>query len=111
LAQSEAQARLQRYGRNVLATEKPVPEWRKFLAQFQDALVILLLIATVISAALWLIERDAALPYEAIAIFVVVLLNAILGYVQRKRAEQAVAALRKMSAAKIGRAACRERVE
>src|SRR5512138_42410 len=100
LAQSEAQARLQRYGRNVLATEKPVPEWRKFLAQFQDALVILLLIATVISAALWLIERDAALPYEAIAIFVVVLLNAILGYVQRKRAEQAVAALRKMSAAK-----------
>src|SRR5690606_22693832 len=100
LAQSEAQARLQRYGRNVLATEKPVPEWRKLLAQLQDALVILLIIATVISAALWLIERDAALPYEASAIFLVVLLNAILGYVQGRRAELAGAAQRTRSATK-----------
>ena len=49
--------------------EEPVPAWRKFLAQFQDVLVILLLVATAISAALWLYERDSALPYEAIAIF------------------------------------------
>ena len=44
-------------------------------------------------------ERDAALPYEAIAIFAVVLLNATMGYVQESRAEAAVAALRAMSAA------------
>ena len=71
----------------------------RFLAQFQDVLVILLLIATGISAGLWAYERDASLPYEAIAILAVVLLNATLGYVQQARAEAAVAALRAMSAA------------
>jgi P-type Ca2+ transporter type 2C len=99
LSQGEARARLERYGRNELMAEKPVPAWRKFLAQFRDVLVILLLIATVISAGLWLVERDSALPYEAIAILAVVLLNAVMGYLQQLRAEQAVAALRQMSAA------------
>jgi Ca2+-transporting ATPase len=58
-----------------------------------------LLIATAISAALWLYEGESALPYEAVAIFAVVLLNAVMGYIQESRAEQAVAALRQMSAA------------
>jgi Ca2+-transporting ATPase len=48
---------------------------------------------------LWLVERESALPYEAIAIVAVVLLNAALGYLQEARAEEAVAALRQMSAA------------
>src|SRR5258705_209076 len=99
LSQAEARARLGQYGRNELTAEKPVPAWRKFLAQFQDVLVILLLIATLISAGIWLYERDSALPYEAMAIFAVVLLNAIMGYIQGSRAEQALAALRQMSAA------------
>ena len=100
LSDAEARSRLEQYGRNELATEKPIPPWRRFLAQFQDALVILLLVATAISAGLWAIERDAALPYEAIAIFAVVLLNAAMGYIQESRAEAAVAALRAMSAAR-----------
>ncbi len=99
LSDSDAQSRLQEYGRNELAAEKPPPAWRRFLAQFQDVLVILLLVATAISACLWAYERDAALPYEAIAIFAVVLLNATMGFVQESRAEAAVAALRAMSAA------------
>ncbi len=99
LSADDARARRERFGPNELASEKPTPAWRRFLAQFQDVLVILLLIATAISTALWAIERDAALPYEAIAIFAVVLLNAAMGYIQESRAEAAVAALRAMSAA------------
>jgi len=99
LSESEARARLAHHGRNELAAETPVPGWKKFLAQFADPLVILLLVATAISAGLWLLERDSALPYEAIAILAVVLLNALMGYIQESRAEQAVAALRRMSAA------------
>ncbi|ODT63940.1 MAG: haloacid dehalogenase, partial [Nitrosomonadales bacterium SCN 54-20] len=98
LGETEAHARLVRYGRNEIPTEKPVPGWRKFLAQFQNVLIILLLVATAISAGLWFYERESVLPYEAIAIFAVVLLNAALGYVQEARAEKAVAALRAMSA-------------
>jgi len=99
LSEADAASRLERYGRNELAAEKPVPGWRRFLEQFEDVLVILLLVATAISATLWAVERDAALPYEALAIFAVVLLNAAMGYVQESRAEAAVAALRAMSAA------------
>jgi P-type Ca2+ transporter type 2C len=99
LSAAAARARLDRHGKNELTAERPPPPWRKFLAQVQDVLVILLLIATAISAGLWLYERDAALPYEAIAIFAVVLLNAVMSYVQQSRAEQAVTALRRMSAA------------
>ena len=96
---AEASARLERDGPNVLAAERPVPGWRKFLAQFQDALVLLLLAATAISAGLWAYERDADLPYEALAILAVVLLNATMGYIQESRAEAAVAALHAMAAA------------
>src|SRR5215510_13407550 len=99
LSEVEARTRLQKYGPNELMAEKPVPVWRRFLAQFQNVLVVLLLIATAVSAGLWVYERDAALPYEAMAIFAVVLLNAIMGYIQGSRAEQALAALRQMSAA------------
>jgi len=100
LSEAEARARLERHGRNELATERPLPAWRKLVAQLRDVLVLLLLVATVLSAGLWLYERDAPLPYEAIAIFLVVLLNAAMGYVQQARAEHAVAALRRMSAAR-----------
>jgi hypothetical protein len=99
LTTAEVSERLSRFGKNELPAAKPVPAWRHFLAQFTDPLVLLLLVATAISAGLWLFERETSLPYEALAILSVVLLNAVMGYVQESRAEQAVAALRQMSAA------------
>src|SRR5262245_43739207 len=91
--------RLARYGPNELQAEPPVPAWRKFLAQFQDVLVILLLIAATISAGVWVYQRDEPLPYESLVIFAIVLLNGVLGYVQEARAERSVAALRALAAA------------
>ena len=99
LSEAEAQRRLRCHGRNELFAEPPLPRWRRFIAQFQDALVILLLIATAISAGLWLYEPESALPYEAITIAAIVLLNAVMGYVQQSRAQAALAALRQMAAA------------
>jgi hypothetical protein len=62
-------------------------------------LIILLIIAAAVSVGLWLYDRGSALPYEAMAIFAIVLLNAIMGHVQQARAEQLVAGLHQMSAA------------
>ncbi|WP_029214458.1 cation-translocating P-type ATPase [Kallotenue papyrolyticum] len=98
LTTEEARRRLAQYGLNKLEAEQPVPAWRKFLAQFQEVLIILLLIAAAISLVVWLIERDEPLPYESLVIFAIVLLNGILGFVQEERAERAVAALRAMTA-------------
>src|SRR5215217_4912097 len=98
LSGQDASVRLRQYGPNELETEQPEPAWRRFLAQFQDVLIILLLVATAISVGLWVYERDTAMPYEGLTIFAIVLLNGILGHVQETRAEQAVAALRAMSA-------------
>ena len=99
LSEADVRKHLERYGKNELTSEQPTPAWRRFLAQFQNVLVILLLVATAISGVLWYLERDSALPYEALAIFAVVLLNAVMGYTQEARAEQAMTALRQMSAA------------
>src|SRR6185312_14648195 len=98
LGEDAARGRLREHGPNELAAERRIPAWRKLLAQFKDVLVILLLIATVISTVIWIIERDAPLPYEAMAILAVVLLNAVVGYLQESRAESALAALRIMAA-------------
>ena len=97
LSADEARRRLDTYGRNELEAEPPVPAWRRFLQQFTNPLTILLLVATLISFVAWLIERESAIPFETITILAIVVLNAVLGYVQEARAEQAVAALKAMA--------------
>jgi Ca2+-transporting ATPase len=98
LSAAEARDRLARHGRNELPADPRPSAWTRFLAQFKEALVVLLLVATAISAGLWVVERESALPYEAMAILAVVLLNATLGFIQEARAESAVTALRQMAA-------------
>ena len=99
LTTAEASARLAAVGPNRLDASPPVPTWRKLLAQFVDPLVFLLIGAVVISLVMWIVEGATGVPYEAIVIAVILIANAVLGYVQEARAEQAVAALQRMAAA------------
>ena len=99
LTSAEAERRLQNDGPNELRAKPPVPLWRKILAQFQDPLIYLLLVAVAISVGAWLAEGAAGLPIDALVISAIVLLNGILGFVQERKAETAVAALQSMTAA------------
>jgi P-type Ca2+ transporter type 2C len=99
LSADEAVRRRERFGPNQLDATPPVPAWRKLLAQLADPLVYLLGGAVVISLVAWVIEGREGVPFEVIVITGIVLANAVLGYVQEARAEEAVAALQRMAAA------------
>ncbi|PAU69061.1 cation-translocating P-type ATPase [Bifidobacterium criceti] len=106
LSTDEAKRRLEKFGPNELASAPPVPKWKKFLQQFQDPLVYLLLAATAISLVAWIIEKvnaapgaeGEALPFDSIVIVLILIVNAILGYMQEAKAEEAVNALSEMTA-------------
>ncbi len=91
LSAKEAAHRLEEYGPNELAPQEHEPAWRKFVAQFNDFMIWVLLAAAVFSAI------EGQVP-EAVAIAAILLLNGILGFVQEYRAEQALDALKQMSA-------------
>lgn len=91
LTGEEARDRLDQYGPNELGEAPGVGFWRMLLDQFDDFIVLVLLVAAFISAIL----GDF---YEAVAILAIVSLNASLGVVQERRAEEALAALKRMAA-------------
>ena len=98
LSSAAATERLARAGHNRLDPAAQVPTWRKLLAQFADPLIYLLLAAIVISVVAWALEGAHGVPFEAIVIALIVVANAVLGFVQERKAEQAVAALQRMAA-------------
>ena len=99
LTAQEAARRLAENGPNELHAAPAVPAWRRLLSHFCDPLVYLLLAAIAIALAAWVVEGRDGWPVDAIVIAAVVLLNAVLGYVQEAKAENAVAALARMTAA------------
>jgi len=91
LSNDEVLQRREKYGPNKLAENPPVPRWVRFLEQFQDPMVYLLIIAAIIA---FIFEKDdVATP---IFIVIALTLNAFFGYLQESKAEQAMASLKKL---------------
>lgn len=100
LSSQEAALRLERNGKNKLAEAKKDSMLKKFFDQMKDPMIIILLVAAVISAVTEIIEAGHFVtPTDSIIILAVVLINAVLGVIQESKAEKAVEALQKMSAA------------
>ena len=91
LSEAEVSQRRDRHGYNVLAEEPPPPWWLRLAHQFRGLVILVLLAAGIISG----ISGDWI---DAAAIFAIVILNGLLGFLQEERAGRALAALRKLSA-------------
>ncbi len=91
LSAEEVRSRLAEYGPNVLAEGRRLPPWRLFVDQFKDFMILVLLVAAVISGLI----GEAT---DTIAIIAIVMLNAVIGFVQEYRAERAMEALKAMAA-------------
>jgi Ca2+-transporting ATPase len=91
-----ASQRLEEYGPNELPTGETRSAWRIFYEQFTNVMLLLLMAVAAISAFLDIYHRE--FPRDASAIMVIVLLNGILGFVQESKAEQALKALKQLSA-------------
>jgi Ca2+-transporting ATPase len=91
LSEAEAARRLLQYGRNELPEGRRRGPVLMFLGQFADFMIVVLILAAVVSG---LVGE----PADSIAIVVIVLLNALIGFIQEYRAEQAMAALKRMAA-------------
>ena len=100
LSSVEAAKRLEANGKNKLAEAKKDSMLKRFFDQMKDPMIIILLVAAVISAVTEMVEaKGFVVPTDSIIILVVVLINAVLGVMQESKAEKAVEALQKMSAA------------
>ena len=103
LSQSEAERRLEKYGKNKLAQAKQKSLVRRFFEQLADPMIIILIVAAVISAVTTVYEGKVSgspsFPTDTVIILAVVLINAVLGVLQESKAEKAIEALQEMSAA------------
>ncbi|HEY6531478.1 MAG TPA: HAD-IC family P-type ATPase, partial [Acidimicrobiales bacterium] len=94
LTGAEVRSRTERYGLNRLAEPPQRPRWKLFLDQFRSGIVLILIAAAIIAGALGDLK-------DTVVIAVVLLINAVLGYVQEAKASNALAALEEMLVARV----------
>lgn len=97
LSDDEAQKRFERYGPNNLKEKKKESIFVKFIKQFNDFMIITLIIAAIISAVVSKLNGEADY-IDSIIIVAIVIFNAIMGLVQEQKAEKSLEALKKMTA-------------
>lgn len=96
---AESQVRLQKYGKNKLKEQKKKSNFGKFIDQFKDLMIIVLIIAALFSSILSFINKE---PFtDSIIIIAIVIVNSILGFVQELKADKAIDSLRKMQVSKV----------
>ena len=95
LTEKEVQERLNKNGYNSLPKAKKQSVFVKFLLQFKDVMVIILLIAAIISTTVSIVQKNYSDLFEGGVIFFIVILNAIIGTIQENKAEDALESLKK----------------
>ena len=100
LTSEEAQRRLAKNGRNALKEEKKKSKLGLFFMQFKDLMSIILIAAAFLSAVLAFITKDRNELVDTGILLFIILLNAIVGFIQQYRADAAIANLKKMSVCK-----------
>ncbi len=98
LSSKEVAARQAQYGANLLKGKKKKGMFLKFLDQFKDVMILILLAAAAVSFVVAILEGEAKGFFEPALILVIVVVNAILGVMQESKAEKALEALKNMSA-------------
>ena len=94
LTNEEAYSRLQTYGENKLKEKKKKSNIIMFLEQFNDFMIILLIFASIFSAVVSYIKNESY--FDSIIIIVIVIINAIVSFIQEKKADAAIDELNKM---------------
>ena len=98
LSLSEAEKRKEQYGENRLREKKKKSALLRFLDQFKDAMILILIAAAVVSFTVVCLEKNWGDLFEPVLIILIVILNAIMGVYQEGKAEKALDALKSMSA-------------
>ena len=98
LSSKEAQQRLEQHGPNRLQGAKKKTNFQRFLDQFKDAMILILLAAAAVSFVIACIEGDPKEFFEPVLILLIVVLNAVMGVLQESKAEKALDALKSLSA-------------
>ena len=98
LTAAQVKSLTEKYGPNKLKEKKKKTTFQRFLDQFKDVMILILIAAAVISFVVICVEQNWGGLFEPLLIVLIVILNAVMGVVQESKAEKALDALKSMSA-------------
>lgn len=94
LSASQVEKNSLEFGTNELEKTKHESFFKKFLLQFKNIMIIILIISAIISCAMAILEKDTENLFEGLLIFLIVIINAVVGVIQEQKAENALEALK-----------------